>query len=226
MNAGNILSKLSPSITSMIRLDHSHVMVTFHKYQPDLSPGRKKAIVETCCRALEIHAQLEEEIFYPALRDADGGEVLAKSEPEHDEMRRLIGKLRAMEPVDANYDGVFYQLIRDVMHHVADEETVLLPEAEQRLQDRLSELGARMTRRRLQLVAPHSGEIAVNTARAMPAGTLFLTASVLTGLVLIARSASRRSRGGREQADRRYRYEGAGRRPSREQQQQPELIGI
>ena len=45
-------------------------------------------------------------------------------------MRRLIGKLRDMETADANYDGVFYQLIRDVMHHVADEETVLLPEAE------------------------------------------------------------------------------------------------
>ena len=59
-------------------MDHSHVMVTSHKYQPDLSPGRKKAIVETCCRALEIHAQLEEEIFYPALRDVDGGEVLDK----------------------------------------------------------------------------------------------------------------------------------------------------
>jgi len=225
MKTGNVLSKLSPSITSMIRMDHSHVMVMFHKYQPDLSPGRKKAIVETCCRALEIHAQLEEEIFYPALRSVDGGEVLAKSEPEHDEMRRLIGRLRAMEPVDVNYDGVFYQLIRDVMHHVADEETVLLPEAENRMKDRLSELGARMTKRRLQLVAPHSGEIAVNTARALPAGTLFLTASVLTGLVLIARSASHRSRGRREQADRRYRYEGAGRRLAREQQQ-PELIGI
>ncbi len=225
MKAGNVLSKLSPSITSMIRMDHSHVMVTSHKYQPDLSPGRKKAIVETCCRALEIHAQLEEEIFYPALRDVDGGEVLAKSKPEHDEMRRLIGKLRDMETADANYDGVFYQLIRDVMHHVADEETVLLPEAEKLLKDRLPELGARMTKRRLQLVAPHSGEIAVNTARAMPAGTLMLTAGVLAGLVLIARSASHRSRGRREQADRRYRYEGAVRHVGREQQQ-PELIGI
>ena len=99
MNVPNAFSKLSPSITGMIRMDHSHVLVTFHKYTVDAPAGRKKAIVNTVCLALEIHAQLEEEIFYPAMRQVDdGSEVLGKSRPEHDEMRRLIGTLRAMEP--------------------------------------------------------------------------------------------------------------------------------
>ena len=84
-----------------------------------------------------------------------------------------------------------------------------------------------MTRRRLQLVAPHSGEIVVNTARAMPAATLLLTGSVLAGLVLIARSASRHSRDRRTQADRRYRYEGRrGIREVSEIREEPELIGL
>ena len=182
----NVLSRISPSITSMIRMDHAHVMVTFHKYQPDLAPGRKKAIVDTCCRALEIHAQLEEEIFYPALGEVDRSAALDKSRPEHDEMRRLVGKLRDMDPADGNYDGAFYELIRDVMHHVADEETVLLPQAERLMKDRLADLGMQMTKRRLQLVAPHSGEIAVNTARAMPAGTILLAGGVLAGLVTVS----------------------------------------
>ena len=126
----------------MIRLDHSHVMVTSHKYVADATPEKKQAIVQTVCLALDIHAQLEEEIFYPALREVDGGnEVLDKAQPEHDEMRRLIGKLRAMQPGDLSYDDTFFELMRDVMHHVADEETVLLPAAERLLADRLPGVG-------------------------------------------------------------------------------------
>ena len=228
MNPSNVLTRLSPSITSMIRMDHSHVLVTFHKYQPDLSPGRKHAIVQTCCRALEIHAQLEEEIFYPALGEVDGGEVLDKSRPEHDEMRRLIGKLRDMEPSDPTYDGIFYQLIRDVMHHVADEETVLLPEAERLLEDRLSDLGAQMTRRRIQLVGPHAGEIAVNTARAMPMSAMILAGGVLAGLVLVARRAGHRSQDRWQAADRRHRHvDRRSRIRERERgEEQPDLIGL
>jgi hemerythrin superfamily protein len=230
MNPSNVLTRLSPSlspsITSMIRMDHSHVLVTFHKYQPDLSPGRKRAIVQTCSRALEIHAQLEEEIFYPALGEVDGGEVLDKSRPEHDELRRLIGKLRDMEPTDANYDGVFYQLIRDVMHHVADEETVLLPEAERLLKDRLSELGAQMTRRRMELVAPHAGEIAVNTARVMPAGAMLLAGDEHQAGEQAARRAGHRSHGRWQHDDRRHHPVDRRRRIREERTEQPELIGI
>jgi len=195
MNSPNVLSKLSPPITGMIRVDHSHVMVTFHKYTVDGAKGRKKAIVNTVCLALEIHAQLEEEIFYPAMREVDGGnEILGKSRPEHDDMRRLIGKLRSMEPDHAGYDDTFFELMRDVIHHVADEETVLLPAAERLLKDRLSDLGAQMTRRRLQLVAPHTSEIALNTARAMPAGTMLVAGGVLAGAILLARRAGNRDR--------------------------------
>src|SRR4051794_26299319 len=59
--------KLSPSITSMIRLDHAHAMSTWHGYSADATSTRKKAIADVLCLALEVHAQLEEEIFYPAL---------------------------------------------------------------------------------------------------------------------------------------------------------------
>jgi hemerythrin superfamily protein len=195
MNVPNAFSKLSPSITGMIRMDHSHVLVTFHKYTVDAPAGRKKAIVNAVCLALEIHAQLEEEIFYPAMRQVDDGSgVLAKSRPEHDEMRRLIASLRAMEPGDAGYDDTFFELLRDVIHHVADEETVLLPAAERRLKERLSELGAQMTQRRLQLVAPHTGEMVVNTARAMPAATLMTIGAILGSAIYLARRAGNRTR--------------------------------
>ncbi|CAG0945456.1 DNA nickase [Gammaproteobacteria bacterium] len=193
MDKATVLGKLSPSITKMIRADHSHVLLTSHKFSADASAGKKRAIVDAVCLALEIHAQLEDEIFYPALRDVDGGnEVLAKAKPEHDEMRRLIGELRGMAPDDAAFDALFMELMRDVTHHVADEETVLLPAAERLLAGRLSELGAQMTRRRLQLVRPHAAEMARNTARTMPAGTMLVAGGLLAGAYLLGRQLEHR----------------------------------
>lgn len=160
------LSKLSPSITDMIRFDHSHVLLTFHQYTTSKKPAVKKALADTICSALEIHAALEEEIFYPRMRQLNPAlPVLQKSVPEHQEMRRLIDELRACDPASARHDALLLELMRDVLHHVADEETVLLPEAENALgSDRLSELGVKMSKRRMALLKPQAGKIAVDTA--------------------------------------------------------------
>lgn len=182
--------KLTPSITDMIRMDHSHVLATFHRYEPSSRPETKRALVNTACIALEIHAQCEEEIFYPAMYDvASDVSMIEKSVPEHDEMRRLIVALRGMQPDDPAYDPTFMDLMRTVIHHVADEETTLLPDAERLLGDRLGELGAQMTKRKLQLTAPHAGELARNAARAMPTmSVLFAAGAVIAGGYLVKRT--------------------------------------
>jgi hypothetical protein len=91
-------------------------------------------------------------------------------------MRSLIQRLRQMSPRDAHYDGVFCELIRKALHHVADEETILLPLAEARLKDQLRELGWKMTLRRFELLKPHMGEAASTTA---------MTFRVLTGVAAL-----------------------------------------
>jgi hemerythrin superfamily protein len=158
----------------MIRMDHTHVFALFHRYKADTPDGRKRALLTNACLALEVHAQLEEEIFYPALRRVIGDdEILAKSGPEHGEMRELIRQLRdqlaAADRVAVTVDDTFLTLMRAVIHHVADEETQLLPRAERLLKDELGDLGMKMTRRRVELLKPHMGEIAVSTARSFPA---------------------------------------------------------
>jgi hemerythrin superfamily protein len=187
------LKKLSPSITDMIRFDHSHVMVTFHQYTRDKRPSVKKALAETICDALEIHATLEEEIFYPALRPkAHDQKVMEKSEPEHMQMRHVIAELRRTDPKSPRHDDLVFELMRDVVHHVADEETVLLPEAEQTMsKDRLAELGAAMTRRRLELVTPKAGKIAANTAVGFSGSTAALVLGVASAL-FAARAITRK----------------------------------
>jgi hemerythrin superfamily protein len=181
------LSKLSPTITDMIRFDHSHVMVTFHQYTKDKPASVKRALAETICTAVDIHARLEEEIFYPVMRQLTNDEqVMDKSEPEHEEMRTVIALLRRTDPHSQDHDRLLNDLMRIVVHHVADEETVLLPQAEAMMtKERLSELGAQMTRRRLELVTPEAGKIAKDTVVGFAGSTAAIAIGVAGALFAV-----------------------------------------
>jgi hemerythrin superfamily protein len=193
---------MNPKATTMIRMDHSHVLALFHRFKADSSVGKKRALVANACLALDVHAQLEEEIFYPALREVLAGDAtLEKSEPEHNEMRRLIAELRELAAADGPIDGTafddrFMDLMRIVIHHVADEETRLLPAAERLLGDRLDQLGREMIKRRVDLLKPHVGELAVSTMRSFPsaaaAGLLLTAGAVMVGAMLLTRRADTR----------------------------------
>ena len=188
----SLFSQLSPSITNMIRLDHTHVLSAFHQYEIGSPPRLKKGLADQVCLAIEIHAQLEEEIFYPALRVVADNEHLRKSAPEHDEMRGLISRLRNMPVSEPAYDETFFELMRHVMHHVADEETLLLPAAERMIPDQLSELGARMTKRRLELAGKRSPELASSLVRSMSGGAVMAAGSaLLAGAAMLARNHTR-----------------------------------
>ena len=177
----NVIGKLSPGITTLIRMDHGHVLNTFHQFHSGMDLRRKQALVDSACLSLDMHAQLEEEIFYPALRElAQDTVIVEKSFPEHAEMRRLVTQLRGLPAGDPAYDATFLELMRDVMHHLADEETTLLPAAERLLPERLGELGAEFTRRRLQLMAAHAGEMVGHTARGFPESMAVMAASALS----------------------------------------------
>jgi hemerythrin superfamily protein len=190
---------MQPSITTMIRMDHTHVLALFRRFRPWTSNSRKQALMTNACIALEIHAQLEEEIFYPALRQTigssgSGSEVLEKSEPEHNQMRELINALRSMEVGGPSYDDTVHMLMRTVLHHVADEESILLPQAEEMMSDRLGELGMQMTRRRVELLRPHLGEVAVTTAQSFPVATAALGVGLVALAWMLFRPTRSRSR--------------------------------
>ena len=136
-------------------------LTTFHRYKSNTPAATKRSLVATLCLALDVHAQLEEEIFYPAMASVDGA-LVARLIPEHDRMRGLIGVLRNAEPSDAQYDTQVMELMRELMHHVADEETALL-------------------------LAPHAGELTRHKARATPKANLLLAAGGLIAGVLLFR---------------------------------------
>jgi len=175
-------ASVTPYITTLIRIDHTHALALFRRVRPGMSASRKRAVVTNVCLALEIHAQLEEEIFYPAMREVlSDSEILDKSVPEHERMRALIRVLQSKNVNDPDYDETVHSLMRAVLHHVADEESILLPQAEARLGQRLAELGVRMTQRRMELLRPHLQQVATTTAQSFP----IATATVAAGLLAI-----------------------------------------
>jgi hemerythrin superfamily protein len=173
--------------TTMIRMDHTHVLTLFHRFKPDTSIGKKRALVANACLALDIHAQLEEEFFYPALREVISGDEIG-------ELRQRVGEEGPLE--SAAFDDKFNDLMRIVMHHVADEETRLLPAAERLLGDRLAQIGGEMMKRRVELLKPHLGELATSTMRSFPsaaaAGLLLTAGAVAVGAMLLTRRADTR----------------------------------
>ena len=184
--------QVAPNATAQIRTDHTHVLSIFHHYRLDGRGRDRRALVDSACLALEVHARLEEEIFYPAMRAAGDGEPdrVERNVHEHDRMRELISRLRATSPESPDFDDDFMALMREVIHHVAEEETVMLPDAERRLgPDRLDELGARMMRRRVALTAPHAGELVRDAARVSPTSAAVVVAGTLLGAALLARRA-------------------------------------
>lgn len=191
-----LTSQAPPTATALIRIDHDRAQRLFHELLPDTSTSLRQATIRDLCAALETHAQLEEEIFYPALRQAGiTSPALDKSVPEHDDMQRLIERVRSFEGQDATQADAVNQLMNAVLHHVADEETQLLPAAERWLGNgRLLELGERMSQRRLALAGPRFAEPALGTLRASPARKVLVTVAALAAGALLMLGRRRRLR--------------------------------
>jgi uncharacterized membrane protein len=141
----------------MIKEDHRQVESLYQDYQRlDGQPTEQRPVVEHICDALEIHAKLEEDIFYPAVqaRVLQGGpDLVAEAVKEHQAMKRLIGQLQNGGLADADYNKTVHQLMRDVQHHVREEEEEMLPRAEQELGNSLEQLGIQMQQRKQELLA-------------------------------------------------------------------------
>lgn len=113
---------------SILKADHDAVKKlfdTFEKTKDDMSNGEKLVLVQEICGELTVHAQIEEEIFYPALRDAadeDLDELLDEAEVEHAGAKDLIAQLQAQKPDEPLYDAKVTVLGESIRHHVGEEE--------------------------------------------------------------------------------------------------------
>lgn len=137
----------------ILEADHRKVDGIFAEYEKIREDaGRKQALAGMACAELTIHAQVEEELFYPALRDAlDADELLDEAEVEHGSIKELVSALQASGPDDRLFDANMKVLSEYVKHHVAEEEGEIFPQAKRARDLDLVAMGEEMKRRKGQL---------------------------------------------------------------------------
>ncbi|MGH7962289.1 MAG: hemerythrin domain-containing protein [Candidatus Binatia bacterium] len=149
----------------MLIADHEKVENLFRQYEGSQDWQNKAASVEKACSEFEIHAQLEEEIFYPTLRaqaDEEGKELVGEGIHEHNAARDSIKELQGLSPNDAEYDRTFQQFMQCVRHYVEEEKNEMFPLAAETLgEERNKRIGLEMQQRKQQLMtsgASHPAE--------------------------------------------------------------------
>lgn len=147
-------AKLAPKdAIALLRADHEAVSELFAEFEKTRSSAKKKALVAEICTALSVHAQIEEEIFYPAVKAALKDKLLVpEATVEHTGVKDLIAQLEGVEPDGEMYDAKVKVLSEYVKHHVKEEQTEMFVKAKASSLDML-ELGARMAARKDELLA-------------------------------------------------------------------------
>lgn len=145
----------APNAITMLTEDHARVRKLFKQFEKmdEDADGQEKAeLVRQICTELTIHAQLEEECFYPACRDAlEEQDLLDEAEVEHASARDLIEQLEGMRPGDELYDAKVTVLAEYIEHHVKEEEKQLFPKV-RKAKLPLDELAEQMSERKSQLM--------------------------------------------------------------------------
>lgn len=144
--------------TQLLKKDHKMVKQLFEEFEK--SSGRaaqkKQSLAEQIRHALSVHAQIEEEIFYPALkhvRSHEAKDLVCEATEEHKVAKTLLAEIAELSPDNEQYNAKMTVLCEYVMHHVKEEEGELFKQAKKHLSTRrLEELGSALEARRQELM--------------------------------------------------------------------------
>lgn len=150
-------SKAAPAkaqdATTLLRADHKLVSGLFTEYEATKSVARKKSLVAQICNELSVHAQVEEEVFYPAVKAAlKDHSLIPEAVVEHATLKELIAQVEGIEPDGEMFDAKIKVLSEYVKHHVKEEQNEIFPKAKSAGVD-MTELGAQLAERKAELLA-------------------------------------------------------------------------
>ena len=139
--------------TEMLTADHEKVSALFDQFSKARSSAKKIEIVGQICEELTVHAELEEEIFYPAYKQAlNDTKLEPEARVEHQTLKDLIAEIEDAEPDSEMYDARVNVLCEYVKHHVEEEQNEMFPKAKASKKLDSFELGAQMSERKKELL--------------------------------------------------------------------------
>lgn len=138
---------------ALLKADHRKVEDLFETYENSKSKSAKAKLAQQICMELTVHATIEEEIFYPAVKGQVEDDILDEAYVEHDGAKVLIGELLAGTPDDDFYDAKVKVLSEEIKHHVKEEEQRdgIFAQAKKAGVD-MMELGERLAARKAELI--------------------------------------------------------------------------
>lgn len=138
---------------ALLKADHREVKAKFEQFEKTEADAEKAKLARDICTALKVHAQIEEEIFYPAAYEAiEDDDLLDEAEVEHASAKDLIAQIEASAPGEPLFDAKVKVLGEYIDHHVEEEESELFPECRASKMD-LKALGEQMKARKQELMA-------------------------------------------------------------------------
>ncbi len=151
----NYSSQQTKSLDAMalLRADHKLASDLFEQYEATQALAKKKIIVAKICTELTVHAQIEEEIFYPAVKKALPDKTLIlQAAVEHATLKDLIAQVQGIEPIGKMFEAKIKVLSQYVKHHVNEEQNQMFPKVKTADLD-LIKLGTQIGERKAQLMA-------------------------------------------------------------------------
>jgi hemerythrin superfamily protein len=143
----------------LIKEDHRMVERLFKKFRQagPRAYRTKEGLARRITRELSVHASIEEQLLYPALRNAEGNGEVEEALHEHQEVKEALAQLETMSPEDPRFDETMNRVIEDVTLHAKEEERDMLPKLRNALTRKdLNELGDRMkTAKKVAPTRPH-----------------------------------------------------------------------
>lgn len=137
---------------ALLTADHKLVSGLFAKYEKAQSTSDKQEIVARICLELTVHAQVEEEIFYPAVKRAlHDKELVPEATVEHATLKYLIAQIEDVKPEGEMFDATVQVLSEYVQHHVKEEQDEIFPKAKASKLD-MVELGMQLAERKEELL--------------------------------------------------------------------------
>ena len=142
--------------TALLTRDHAEVKKLFKQYEKmadaQADGEERQALAEEICAMLTVHATIEEEIFYPAAREAEvESDLLDEAEVEHASAKDLIAQIQEMGPDDELYDAKVKVLGEYIEHHVQEEEGEMFPKCRKADMD-LADLAMQLAERKAELM--------------------------------------------------------------------------
>jgi hypothetical protein len=146
-------STRAPDAIAMLRADHERVTEMFERYEGLRTVSQKAKLASEICREISVHAQLEEEIFYPAVREAiEDDDLMDEADVEHQSAKDLCAQIEESSAGDELFDARVKVLGEYIKHHVKEEQNEMFAQVRKSDVD-LKALAEQMRTRKQELTA-------------------------------------------------------------------------